>query len=148
MSPAERDISREELETSLLANLKPIEGIAVFYYAGVAGLIALFSLSFGIKGAIGVGCAKGISDLLLAAGVSIAVFGAATGVGCLLGFLFGIPRTLQRGSDAGSHQSKAGLGGEDSVGLPAHRFFISNTSLEDISDWLTKIIIGIGLVQF
>jgi hypothetical protein len=43
----------------------------------------------------------------------------------LLGYLFGIPRSLQEG------------------GGP----FRANTSLEQISDWLTKIVIGVGLVE-
>ena len=48
----------------------------------------------------------------------------------LIGFLFGIPRVLQ-GED--NRQAKY-----------AQRV---NTNLEQISDWLTKIIVGLGLVQ-
>lgn len=47
----------------------------------------------------------------------------------LIGFLFGIPRVLQ---------------GEDKTAKYAQRV---NTNLEQISDWLTKIIVGLGLVQ-
>lgn len=48
-------------------------------------------------------------------------------VGALLGFLFGLPRTLeQEGSTA---------------------TLVTNTNLDQISDWLTKILIGLGLVQ-
>ena len=62
--------------------------------------------------------------------VGAVVFGAAFGVGAMVGFLFGIPRRIQReGVDGGA----AGL----SV----------NTNLEQISDWLTKIIVGVGLVE-
>src|SRR5215207_3296326 len=57
-------------------------------------------------------------------------FGAAFGVGALVGFLFGIPRRFQReGSD------------------PALGGLVVNTNLEQISDWLTKIIVGVGLVE-
>ncbi len=45
----------------------------------------------------------------------------------LLGFLFGLPRTLDQ-SD-----STAPL--------------VTNTNLDQISDWLTKILIGLGLVE-
>lgn len=60
--------------------------------------------------------------------------GASAFVGVLIGFLFGIPRVVARPKpDAGA----------DSV-RPA---FETNTNLEQISDWLTKIIVGVGLVQ-
>jgi len=48
--------------------------------------------------------------------------------GALLGFLFGIPRTLQEGSQSGGR-------------------YQDNTNLEQISDWLCKIIVGVGLTQ-
>ena len=63
------------------------------------------------------------------------VAAAAAAVGVLLGFLFGIPRSLQ--------QEEAAAAGN---GLP-YQSFRANTNLEQISDWLTKIIIGVGLVQ-
>jgi hypothetical protein len=51
--------------------------------------------------------------------------------GGLLGFLFGIPRSLSpQRSD----------GGREHVRRP-------NTNLEQISDWVTKIFVGVGLTQ-
>jgi hypothetical protein len=50
----------------------------------------------------------------------------------LVGFLFGIPRVLQGDAAAGEKKTY-----EQRV----------NTNLEQISDWLTKIIVGLGLVQ-
>ena len=44
-----------------------------------------------------------------------------------MGFLFGVPRVLRKGD------ATLTLG--------------SNTNLEQISDWLTKIIVGLGLVE-
>jgi len=62
------------------------------------------------------------------------VAGGAFGVGGLVGFLFGIPRSL------------AGIKTEDDKSQSgAYR---ANTNLEEISDWLTKILVGVGLVQF
>jgi len=62
------------------------------------------------------------------------VAGGAFGVGGLVGFLFGIPRSL------------AGIKTEDDkTQSGAYR---ANTNLEEISDWLTKILVGVGLVQF
>jgi tetratricopeptide (TPR) repeat protein len=58
--------------------------------------------------------------------------------GGTIGFLFGIPRTLQN-EQPGSPQAGAGEGSgyEQRV----------NTNLEQISDWLTKILVGLGLTQ-
>ncbi|MBE0659530.1 MAG: hypothetical protein IH602_17685 [Bryobacteraceae bacterium] len=66
--------------------------------------------------------------------------GAATMIGGLLGFLFGIPRTFQ-GDQGGDSQRREGSAAIDK---PAYR---PNTSLEQISDWLTKILVGVGLTQ-
>ncbi|GAA1124578.1 hypothetical protein GCM10009630_23120 [Kribbella jejuensis] len=72
---------------------------------------------------------------------------AALGSGVLVGILFGVPRTTpgidrQAGGDAavpagGAIPQAASLG---AVG--------ANTNLEQISDWLTKILVGVGLTQF
>lgn len=70
-------------------------------------------------------------------GTAVAVAGAAALVGGIVGFLFGIPLTSQQTGQA------AGQGD----GGPASGSFKPNTNLEQVSDWLTKIIIGIGLVQ-
>ena len=61
-------------------------------------------------------------------------------IGGLLGFLFGIPRTLQ-GDSADDSRRNEGSGTESRL---AYR---PNTSLEQISDWLTKILVGVGLTQ-
>jgi hypothetical protein len=58
------------------------------------------------------------------------VAGAALVSGGLLGFLFGIPRTLQI-----------------EVTDKSKRSYQVNTNLEQISDWLTKIIVGVTLIQ-
>ncbi len=56
--------------------------------------------------------------------------GAALVIGALVGFLFGIPRTLQ-----------------GDVADKTKRTYQVNTNLEQISDWLTKIIVGLTLVN-
>ena len=53
-----------------------------------------------------------------------------------LGFLFGVPRFLT--------SERAG-GGSDPA-LPA-RGYLPNSNLEQVSDWLTKILIGVTLTQ-
>jgi hypothetical protein len=58
------------------------------------------------------------------------IAGASFLLGGLVGFLFGIPRAIQSSTapmDATKYQA--------------------NTNLEQVSDWLTKIIVGVGLVE-
>lgn len=66
-------------------------------------------------------------------GVAGIVAACAFAVGGLLGFLFGIPQYMARGA-AATPTDKAS--------------YQPNTNLTQVSDWLTKIIIGVGLVQF
>lgn len=86
-------------------------------------------------------CALGIGVTLIytsqvPSGVRWSVFGTALAIGCsayftggIVGFLFGVPRTVQGTT-------------------PSKRIqYRGNTNLEQVSDWLTKIIVGIGLVQ-
>jgi hypothetical protein len=70
----------------------------------------------------------------------------ALSVGGLLGFLFGIPRTLTR--DAPAAADAAEVAAEDRPGEPHRLAYQPSTNLEQVSDWLTKILIGVGLVEF
>jgi hypothetical protein len=63
-------------------------------------------------------------------GTALAIAGAAALTGGIVGFLFGIPHTVQGPAAAGEGIQYQG-----------------NTNLEQVSDWLTKIIVGVGLVQ-
>jgi hypothetical protein len=54
----------------------------------------------------------------------LAVFAAAASLGGLVGFLFGIPRLTYSGG-----------------------VYRPSTNLDDVADWLTKIIVGLGLTQ-
>jgi hypothetical protein len=57
----------------------------------------------------------------------------AFAVGALLGFLFGIPHYTAKGAETAPTDKAS---------------YQPNTNLTQVSDWLTKIIIGVGLVQF
>ncbi len=63
-------------------------------------------------------------------GTAMAIAGAAALAGGIVGFLFGIPHTIQ-----GTAAPRDGTQ------------YQGNTNLEQVSDWLTKIIVGVGLVQ-
>jgi glucan phosphoethanolaminetransferase (alkaline phosphatase superfamily) len=62
---------------------------------------------------------------------------ASTIAGAFLGFLFGIPRSLASTAASLVEQSQAGT----------KTTVTPNTNLEQISDWLTKILVGVGLTQ-
>lgn len=57
--------------------------------------------------------------------------GAAFAMGSVMGFLFGIPRSASESSNSASNVSG----------------YVGNDNLLQVSDWLTKIIVGVGLTQ-
>ena len=120
-------------EKSRPSNRAALYGIVGAMIAGFV-VIVLFSMS-----------ASGMSQFLVATSVGLLVAGASSMAGGLLGFLFGIPRSLQA-SDAAAGQplrtvQSAGTTNDQAVTYRA------NTNLEQISDWLTKILVGVGLTQ-
>lgn len=91
--------------------------------------IITFGVLFIICYHLGMSYLKGI-------GASFLIAGASFVIGGLFGFLFGIPRTLQREEGIANGTDK----------LPELSYMV-NSNLEQISDWLTKIIVGVGLTQ-
>jgi hypothetical protein len=92
---------------------------------------------------LGIGVMAGLVTIVLwtdpqdraATASAFVLAGASLFTGILIGFLFGIPKTLQRKLDA---QTGAAASEVD---------YQPNTNLEEISDWLTKMLVGVGLVQ-
>jgi len=70
--------------------------------------------------------------------VLVMLAAATAAAGGLVGFLFGIPRSMQEPRPA----TGAGSAAADERGG-----YQANTNLEQISDWLTKILVGVGLIQ-
>ena len=66
--------------------------------------------------------------------------GASLFIGGILGFLFGIPKTLQPERD----DTKNTDGSNEAQTNTDYR---PNTNLEQVSDWLTKMLLGVGLTQ-
>src|SRR4051812_7768648 len=105
--------------------------IATSMTVAMAVVSALLTVSTGRNG--------GAADV----GVGVAaflLFVAAAAVGAALGFLFGLPRarfTDQLAShDASASENKAPGG-----------HYLANSNLIKVSDWLTTIVIGLGLVN-
>jgi hypothetical protein len=67
---------------------------------------------------------------------------ACTAVGVLLGFLFGIPRVLQKNSASDNQPDVA----KKTTQRTSYHILV-NTNLDDISDWLTKIVLGVSLIE-
>ena len=104
-------------------------------------LAGILAFSFGLI-SIGAYATQAPDGTAVQVGASALLFaGAALLVGGLIGFLFGIPRTLT--SDNRQVNLNDGTDQRGSI----HQYYGANTNLEQISDWLTKILVGIGLTQ-
>jgi hypothetical protein len=64
--------------------------------------------------------------------------------GGALGFIFGIPKVLQQGPQKQPDESKTVASNSNQAANYRQEV---NTNLTEISDWLTKMIVGVGLVN-
>ena len=71
---------------------------------------------------------------------------AVLAAGALIGFLFGIPRVLQTSDPVSAIRETNENEATGTLNRPIYRMQV-NTNLEQISDWLTKIIVGFGLIE-
>jgi hypothetical protein len=99
---------------------------------------------------------------LVTACLALSIAGAALAVGALVGFIFGLPRSLTSGevrevgrqaavatqSNSDASVEQIGSKGKDAItsNVPLVPFG-ANSNLERISDWLTTIIVGVGLTK-
>jgi hypothetical protein len=98
-------------------------------------------------------CADGGSGLVGAL-LALAIALAALAIGVFVGFLFGLPRTLTssevraaRRQAASQHPPEGGGSTDAAGGGSGGSGSDVNTNLEKISDWLTTIIVGVGLTK-
>lgn len=108
-----------------------ISTIAICILAGIFGILLYSTLT------------STLAEFFAVLGVSLLIAGAATVSGGMIGFLFGIPKTLQQETP---EKPPAGSQAEEQGNHQAARYGV-NTNLEQISDWLTKILVGVGLTQ-
>jgi hypothetical protein len=116
---------------------------AMYAFFSAIGVGLLFIIIF----AIGSG---NFTTFVSISSVGVMMAGASLFVGALLGFLFGIPRTLQQ--DGLTEPAQQPSPAVDDAGKAANEGtqkpgYAVNTNLEQISDWLTKILVGVGLTQ-
>lgn len=84
-------------------------------------------------------------------GAGLLTAGASLGAGGFLGFLFGVPKSNQpapaeNGGSKPSDSSSASKS-KDEKNNDTKQAYGGNTNLEQISDWLTKTIVGVSLVE-
>jgi tetratricopeptide (TPR) repeat protein len=115
---------------------------------GTTSLVLLVIIAFGWLMAASFGFIRGGSELMLLAIVwSLAAFL----VGSLIGFLFGLPKVGASNGQSNPNPPLSPLNAK-SVTLnqqvsTGSRLIVSR-NLEEIADWLTKIIVGVSLVEF
>jgi len=107
-------------------------GIIIFLFAIGIGAILTYSIATTLYDDAHATSAR---TFLRTCGVSTVIAMAALSCGGLVGFLFGIP-----------HPATNGPSGVES-NRPDPRNYVENTNLVQISDWLTKILVGVGLTQ-
>lgn len=96
---------------------------------------------------------------IAAAAICVLIFETAFASGALLGFLFGMPRVLSQETSPAPTADEQAQADNPAMGRAPpqpqlassktrkSRFLQSNTNLERISDWLTTLLVGAGLVQ-
>jgi tetratricopeptide (TPR) repeat protein len=87
-------------------------------------------------------------------GVGLLAAGGFLLIGFLLGFIFGIPRIAAARSEAGASStsvengtSQVSVESDNSKTISAAAAVETNSNLIEISDWLTKILVGVSLVE-
>jgi hypothetical protein len=96
----------------------------------IAAILIVSSITFALS-------APGDWRSRLGVGITAAgLFLAAAAIGAMLGFVFGLPRSRSAPSEDGEATTSS-----------AGSHFLANSNLLKVSDWLTTILIGLGLVQ-
>jgi hypothetical protein len=136
------------------------------FSSGATQLIALIAMTLPILGIIGILVYTGFSSIF---GVGLLAALGAAAVGLLIGLLFGVPKAVSSGQVRQSAQIKqvadqtvvSALPAEDQAALQQWKAasdaqqtgqtktsnFAPSTNLAEVSDWLTKLLIGASLVS-
>ena len=104
----------------------------------VGGLVAVAAYGLGITGPhlqfIAVGLVTAVAALL---------------VGAFFGFLFGVPRVVSAGNARVEYDAKKLTAGDSTANAATDKkpFWAPSSNLAEVSDWLTKLLLGAGLVS-
>lgn len=131
--------ARSSAEDATTHNLHAVVRTLLWWLAITVGTVSIWTLATALRDPK---TPNVLWTALALSGQAWIVSGGAFAVGALLGFLFGIPRSLQGNPQAAP---AAGATTAEAAGGPTQGV---NTNLEQISDWLTKILVGVGLTHF
>lgn len=104
----------------------------------IGGLVAVVVYGLGITG-----------PHLQFIAVGLVTAGAALLTGAFFGFLFGVPRVVSAGNARVEYDAKKLATGDPAAnGATAKApFWAPSSNLAEVSDWLTKLLLGAGLVS-
>lgn len=124
-------------DPSLVRDLRRVKGILIpFFIAGATGMV-LFVISV-----------SSAHEALGRLGFVFAIAAAAAACGGLTGFIFGVPKMLQGSGVATGRPAEAVNHDAGTLAAsPPRSSVVDNTNLEEISDWLTKLLVGATLTQ-
>jgi hypothetical protein len=130
---------RDKLTISGSPGDRTQKGVVLISYLIIFGvLLCCFVLWFSLRDQKDVsGAGVGLTAFLL--------FAAGAAVGAVVGFLFGLPRARFADASQSNPQNPTAVGSTSEAGRSAH--YLTNSNLIKVSDWLTTIIIGLGLVN-
>lgn len=148
MSDADDSKSDRSRSGQLRTELQKVEIATWWVCVAIAATVLVYAVAMGLQ-QTKTNWRLAVDCFFVAMATALLVAIASLLVGGLLGFLFGIPKSLQQPKEAAlaSSSPPAPPGSAVSDRKPASAF-ATNTSLEEISDWLTKIIVGLGLIEF
>jgi hypothetical protein len=134
--PAQLQQDRDPRQVDYNVALRRVIYVAVFG--------AVFVVVYGLH--FGPGNSK---DFFPFVSVGMMAAGAAIVSGGLLGFIFGVPHTRETETASTAGEEQDGDSNQNSSGATAglSTNYRPNTSLEQISDWLTKMLVGVGLIE-
>ncbi|MGY1724731.1 hypothetical protein [Blastococcus sp. SYSU DS0533] len=132
--------SRSRVERDAATDRPPARRVGRYRWAWqLSWLLPLIGIALVALWAYGAATSWAARSSVLAGLLLLAA--AAMAVGGMLGFLFGVPKVLTESGAAEAPGAPGRVTNTVRGGVSA------NTNLEQISDWLTKILVGIGLVQ-
>jgi hypothetical protein len=112
-----------------------LEKLRLSFVCGL-GIIVVFSLQF---------LNTSLSKFISIVGVGFLIAVAVYFIGILIGFIFGIPRILSQESRPLAVNTTNDMTIQEESSQC--NLYQENSNLDHISDWLTKILVGIGLIQ-
>src|SRR3954451_11401420 len=134
-------VTREQISRRPSPGEKAQHGVTMI---AVVLLVGVVVLSVGVMVSAGPRPAAGA----IGAGVTMfLLFTASAAIGAALGFLFGLPRARFTDELSAAAGSTGATGGPPAAPLHPSAHYLANSNLIKVSDWLTTIVIGLGLVN-